>query len=428
VRSPGSGSDDRRQVLRHAAVVFLVAAAVRLALALSLPADDTVFWDQPYWHYARNLAEGRGFWMPNPYGPELGLDRAYAFRPPLFPLLWGLAFHLTGGAYAPVRCAFALLGAATCVLAYLAGRELLGDRTSSLLGGLLCALYPPLIWHSVHLMTEPLFIFLLALGMYALLRYRASARLRWILIAGLAAGLGTLARSVLAGFVPVMALWTWWVRGRGGRALRDAGLLCGVVLLVMLPWIVRNAVVLGAFVPTTTDAGHGFYVANNPNALHDPRGFWIPKDWSFLKRPGERSVDEVEASRRLTRIAWRYLAGHPGAALRLMGRRFLALWRFYPHPRFVAMKYVLIYAVSYIPLFPLMLFGAWLAHRGAGVRLAGLVLVDLLVLYTTAIHVLFLAMMRYRVPLMPFLLLFAAAGLMWLGRQARGLRNAAATR
>ena len=40
-----------------------------------------------------------------------------------------------------------------------------------------------------------------------------------------------------------------------------------------------------------------------------------------------------------------------------------------------------------------------------------LLLVEGLILYTTAIHTVFLAMLRYREPLMPFLLVFAAMGI-----------------
>ncbi len=403
--------NDRRSKALDAAIVFSIAAALRLVLALSLPADDTVFWDQPYWHYARNFAEGRGFWMSNPYSDDLGLERVYAFRPPLFPLLWGCVYKLTGGAYAPVRCAFAILGAGACAIAYLAGLELLRNRKAAMVGGILCAVYPPLIWHSVHLMTEPLFVFFGTIWLYALFRFRSGGQLRWAIVAGLAAGLGTLTRSVVIGFVPIAAVWMWYARGRRGRALAETGLFCGIVLAVLSPWIIRNALVLHAFVPTTTDAGHGFYVANNPNALRDPRGFWIPPDWSFLRRPEEASVSEVEANRRLMRLAWGYLSDHPGAALRLMGRRFVALWRFYPRSQFVSWRHVIIYGVSYVPLFPFMVLGAWLAHRRPQDRLANVALVDLLVLYTTAVHVLFLAMMRYRVGLMPFLLLFAGLGL-----------------
>lgn len=403
---------DKRRMLRDLVIVFLLALLTRLTLALWLPSGDTVFWDESYWEYARNMAEGRGFWMRNPYGHGLGLDRVYAFRPPLFPFLWGCVFRLTGGAYAPIRAVHAVLGAAACALAYLAGLELVGKRKTALLGGILCALYPPLIWHSVHLMTEPLFIFFSTLLICALLKFRRGGALGWLIVSGLAAGLGVLSRSVLVGFVPVAAIWLWWVRGRHLRAVREAGIFAGIVLLAMSPWMVRNAIVLRAFVPTTTDAGHGFHVANNPDVGADgSRRFAMPKSWAFIKEPGETSVGEVEANRRLFRRTFKYLMSHPADALRLMGRRFVALWRFCPDPRHVPWNRGIAYLLSYVPLFPFMLFGLWTAHRRGGDRFANVILVDLLVLYTTCIHTLFLAMMRYRVPLMPFLLAFAALGI-----------------
>lgn len=403
---------ERRQRLWDIGLVFLLALGLRLGLALALPADDSVFWDQPYWTYAKNFAEGRGFWMPNPYGAEVGLDRAYAFRPPLFPFLWGCVWNATDGAFLPIRATFAVISALACVLAYLAGRELTGRRSAALLGGILCALYPPLVWHGVQLMTEPLFIFLTVACLYLLLLHRRTARWRWLVLAGLAAGLATLTRSVFVGFVPFIAVWLWWIHRCSWRGVWRAAVLGAIVLAVMAPWIIRNAIVLRAFVPTTTDAGHGFYVANNPRALDDRREFWIPEDWSFLLKPGEQSVGEVEAARRLMKITRTYLWAHPGDAARLMARRFITLWRFYPHAEFVGQRQALAYALSYIPIFPFILLGLWLAHRAAGERLGNLILVDAWILYTTAVHVVFLAMMRYREPLMPFLLAFGALGLL----------------
>ena len=408
----------RRRTAQHAAILFAVALAVRMMIALSLPHNDAVFWDQPYWEYARNFAHDHEFWMPNPYGPEIGLQRVYAFRPPLFPFLWGCIYNLTGGSYLPLRAAFAVLGAASCALAYLIGLEMTGRRSVAFLGGLLCAFYPPLVWHSVHLMTEPLFIFLSTLCIYAAFVLRRSAQTRWAVAAGVAAGLAALTRSMMIGFLPFLAFWVWWTRrrslpaGAGGRAWLHAAVFCGAALMTMSPWIIRNAIVFRAFVPATTDAGHGFYVANNPRALANPSGFSTPKDWSFLLKPGETSVGELEASRRLMRITAEYLVSHPGEAARLIARRFVTLWRFYPHPEFVRPNYVIIYAISYIPLFPFILFGLWLVHRHSGEFLADLVLVDALILYTAGAYTIFLAMMRYREPLMPYLLLFAALGLL----------------
>jgi 4-amino-4-deoxy-L-arabinose transferase-like glycosyltransferase len=404
---------DARRRWVDLAVIFGLALALRLPLALSLPSDDSVFWDQPYRICAENYAAGRGFWMPNPYDdPSLGFDRAYAFRPPLFPFLWGCVYNVTGGAYAPVRGVFALLGAATCALAYLLALELMRRRSVALLGGLLCACYPPLIWHSVHLMTEPMFIFLSVGALYALVALARTGAWRWVALGGVAAGLATLTRSVMAGFLPVMALWVWWAAGRGRRAWAMAALFTAVVTLVMLPWIARNAAVFHAFVPTTTDAGHGFYVANNPRSLADPRGFHIPEDWSFVKARPDEKLDELEMNRRLTRAAREYLVQHPGEAAQLMARRFVTLWRFYPNPEFVSRRHVAVYALCWLPLFPFVLIGLWRLHRCAGAALPGILLADALVLYTTAIHTLILAMLRYREPLMPILLPCAALGMM----------------
>jgi len=415
---------------RDCILVFVIAVVPRIGLALWLPADDAVFWDEPYRDYARNFAEGRGFYMGNPYGPELGIERVYAFRPPLFPLLWGCVYGPTGGAFRPIRVAHAILGAAACVVAYLAGREFIARRSPVLIGALLCALYPPLIWHSVHLMTEPLFIFLGTMCLYALLRARRKGGWGWHTLAGIAAGLGALSRSVLFGFLPLAALWLWCATGRSRQAVIRSVAFVGVALAVMSPWIVRNAVVLRAFVPTTTDLGHGFYVANNSGSLAAAEGFSVPEKWSFLLRPGEKRIDEVTASRRLVREAMLYLWTHKVEAAKLMLRRFLTLWRFYPNPKFVTERErVVVYGLSYVPAFTFMLIGLWLAHRGARRRLAGLLLVDLYVAYTVAIHTAILAMLRYRVPLMPFLLMFSGVGIRacWLGVRRAGTRRSART-
>jgi len=390
-------------------LVFLPALILRLALALYLPADDTVFADEPLQEYTRNFAAGKGFWMSRPYLGHLGIDRAYAFRPPLFPFLWGLIYNATSGAYAPVRAAHACLGALACLLAWLVAREIAPRRPIPLLTGLFCALYPPLIWHSVHLMTEPLFIFFEILAIYTLIRFQRTRRWRWLVIAAIAAALGTLSRSVLAGFLPLICVWLWWSCRREKRPLLRVIAFAAVVTAVMSPWIIRNAICLHAFVPTTTDAGHGFYVANNPRALEDPAGFHTPDDWRFLLKPGEQSLDEATAGRRLVRRTARWLLAHPAAAAHLMARRFLSLWRFYPDPKFIRDgRKILVYACAYIPVFIFMVPGAWLIHRTAGPRLPGLLLIDILIVYTVAVHTAILAMMRYRVPFMPFLLLFAA--------------------
>jgi len=402
--------------------VFLLALAPRLALVASLDPGDNVFSDVLYLQYARNFASGHGFCSESVYGP-VGPERLYAFRPPLFPFLWGLVYNVTRGSYTPIRVGMAMLSAVACAVAFLVGCRLFQGRGVPLLGALLGAFYPPLIWHGVHLMTEPLFILFTVLAVYCILRAGQEGSVAAAACAGAATGLAILSRSAIAGFVPVAAVWLFWVRRQRQKRLVMPGLFCLLVAFIGLPWVLRNALVLSAFVPTTTDSGHGFYVANNERSLGDRRGFYIPADWAFLLGKGEQRLDEVTISRRLMNKGLAFVAAHPGQYVRLLVRRFFWLWRFYPHPGFVGRMQVVVYALSYIPLFPFMVAGLVMAYARERERRAEYWLVYLLVGYTTAVYTLFLATIRYRVPLMPFLLLFAAYAMQGLGRAVQTRRN-----
>ena len=423
----------RRRALAMA-VIFLLALLARTALVTTFDPKDMGFSDVSYIEYAKNFSEGRGFYMERPYGPA-GPDRVYAFRPPLFPFAWGLLYGITGGSYVPMWYGFAVLSAVGCVLVYRVGLRLFPDERAATIGGLICAVYPPLVFYGVNLMTEPFFIFFSVLTMLFLFRAWDLGRKRDAALAGLSFGLGMLSRSVLIGFAPFVAIWLLFRPSESGgkrRANWPLAACFGVALaLTLAPWIVRNAVALHSFVVSTTDSGHGFYVANNPQSLRDPRGFFVPNDWSFVLRPGDKQIGEVEMQRRLTSETFHYLTSHSVEWLGLVARRAIWFWRPWPHGEFVGAKRALIYGLSFLPLVPFMLIGLVRAHaRGRGC-LAKYLLIDLLILYTWAIHAAILATLRYREPLMPFLILFAGfavAGLFFpkrAGETTRGLARPA---
>lgn len=403
------------------AMVFVVAMVMRVGLVSTFDPTSFGFSDPSYLQYAENFHEGRGFYMDGVYG-DAGPDRMLAFRPPLFPFIWGLLYGVTGGAYRPMWYGFAILSSIGCVLAYRIGLRLFDDELPALIGGVLCAVYPPLVFHGVNLMTEPFFIYFgIATVLFLMRAWDRGSELDAAL-AGIFFGLTVLSRSALVGFAPVAALWLL-VRGRakkeeGGmkRSLPSAVLFCAALALTMAPWIIRNFIVLESFVPTTTDAGHGFYVANNPRTLGDTRGFYMPDDWSFLLREGEESIGEVEANRRLFREAFAYLRANPGDWARLLWERFLWFWRPFPKAEHIAMSRVIIYAISFIPIAPFIIAGLILSYVRQREYRWKYLLIYLMVLYTWGIHTIFLTTIRYREPLMPFLLLFAGYALWRLAK------------
>jgi len=329
-------------------------------------------------------------------------------------MVWGMLYHVTRGAYTPIRLINATLGAASCVLAFYIG-VMVFSPLAGFFGALSACLYPPLIWHSINLMTEPFFIFFLTLTLFLLVVSQRNQSVVLAGAAGLATALGTLSRSVLQGFVPIAALWLFLVFS--DRKKRFAASICYMVLFccALAPWVIRNYHVFGKFVPTTTDSGHGFFIGNNARALTDPRGIWMPERWDFLKGLSETEIDKTLRNKGL-----QYVTHHPVMWARLALDKFCRFWRPIPHAQFIGAKPALVAGVSYCIAALLILPGVWIAGRKWRERFPWLLLVGLLAGYMTGIHMIFIAVTRYRAPLMPALLLFGGLTISTLIEHSRG--------
>ncbi len=262
---------------------------------------------------ARRLAAGH--WLG---------DGVFYFNP-LYPYLLGVVYRLCGpGAIGPAHLLQHGLGIGTVALVALAARVSFGPR-AALVAGLLAATYRPFLLYEELLVTETLVVFMCALGLVLTLRAgaREAGRSR-ALVAGLALGLGLLARPTLA---PLAALiWLWRVRSPRAALAAMAG-----IALAVAPVTLRNAIVApGTFTLITAHGGETFYVGNRRGA----DGSNLQPDFV---RSGPRTEHEDfrrEASRRLGREVdlatasgyWRRqalaeIAADPAAWLRLLGKK-----------------------------------------------------------------------------------------------------------
>jgi 4-amino-4-deoxy-L-arabinose transferase-like glycosyltransferase len=287
--------DARRPVL----VIGAVGAVLRLLWVLTMSRVPQGLNDLTlYPAAAEGIARGRG------YLTFAGTPTAY--YPPGYPLFlsaiqWvldrvGLGDHLVLAA----GVVQALLGGVTAGAVVVVGRRLGGNRVG-VIAGLLVACWPNLVVHSSLMLSESLFLAVFAVLLAAVVSMwparsrvavraagaipgaavgdggdggatgwaRASTRARTgvALTAGLTMGLCTLIRPQSALLVlPAIAL-AWALARPGPRewAGRVAVLVVGVVLVVG-PWTVRNAVVLDAFVPVSTNTGDNLCMGFNPDA------------------------------------------------------------------------------------------------------------------------------------------------------------------
>jgi len=304
-----------------AAAVLLLALVLRLGYIAATPDYRIVHDAHDYDLHARSIASGDGFARigPGPTGET-------AFRPPGYPVFLAGVYALGGRGWTQTsrrivagRVANALVGTAIVALIGLLAAQLF-DRRVALVAMGLAAVYVPLILIGGALMSEPLFAALLLGSLTAAVHHRRSAhRYRWAVLAGMLAGLAILTRANAAILLLPLAFAVWDGRPRWSRgALVPPAMLVAVAVLTVAPWTVRNAVVLGAFVPVSTQLGTSLAGTYNNAARSDREN---PATWRSLRRVPEyqhltapsawRRVGEAKLERELRAVALDDAADHP---------------------------------------------------------------------------------------------------------------------
>jgi len=215
---------------RTLAWLALGAVAVRLAYLVAFAPDYKPRSDAlHYQRIASALANGHGISALFPFT----YLHPTAFRPPLYPVLLGASYWITGVHVGIGQLVNVALGVVVVVLAAVLGAHIAGSR-GGLAAGVAVAVYPPLLANDVVLLSEPLSLALLLAMILLLVRNRPA----W---AGAVCGLLVLTRPSAQLLVLVVVAWLLW--RIGWRAAVRFG---AVTIAVVAPWVVRNWVLIGA--------------------------------------------------------------------------------------------------------------------------------------------------------------------------------------
>lgn len=368
-------------------VVYVVLQTRLDLFVLSFEGGDAQF----YLEIARNIAAGSGMSVSG---------RPTAFVGPGYPLFLAALLRI-GADPLTVGVIQAGLGAATAVLAGLTSLELaravdLEQRVQqrvALASAGLVALYPHLVFWTGYVLTETLFVFLVAAALYALVRARRTRAIRAALIAGLVAGLAAVTRAPF--LVVGLALGGgWYLRDTGPRR----GLLATAFLLALLlpvgAWTARNIAVMGAPVVTSTESGFVFYTGNSPGATGGSRGYVDEKDFRLPAGPPPPG-GEVERDRFFLGHALAHVASDPLAVIGRWPAKVVNMWR--PSYEGASARNEIVTLVTYVPVLLTGLAGAtYLAFRG-GLH-SSAVTPALFLFIWAGIHIAVTGMIRFRLP------------------------------
>jgi len=306
-----------RAVPRAVYVVLAVALALRLAWVAYAAREPENFGDPfIYLNAARGIAAGHGYvlWFST---------HATAFHPIGYPgwlavIVWSATrVGLEGHVPVLVGIAQALLGTASVALLYVIAVRLFGHRVA-LIAAAITACFPNLVFYTALAYSETLYLFGILLAIWLVLRvdWRPAPSGRVIAAFGFVVGLSSLVRP----FTLLSPLLLGVAMMREGSTRRDTArgvaVAMSLALLVLVPWTVRNAFTFHAFVPVSTNLGDTLCLDNSAGAYGGFRD--LPLECS---QPVTDAAGEPARNSHNLHYAVHWALHHPLDELRLVARR-----------------------------------------------------------------------------------------------------------
>jgi 4-amino-4-deoxy-L-arabinose transferase-like glycosyltransferase len=294
-----------RDLLVLGGTAFVLRLAWVLVYGRVNPPDGSINDTSFYEFTSASLAHGSGY---------TGLEfQPTAGWPPGLPFVVSLLYRVFGERLSLALALNVVLATATVVLIYLAAERMFGRRGARTAAGVFTILPGPLYMTGLFL-SETMFIFVLA-G-FLLLAVSLPER-RWTpIVLGVALGLAALVRG--EGFLmAIIPLAMWWGHVPRAVLLRRGAVMLVAMALTIVPWTIRNAVVMDAFIPVSNNANWTLASGHSDEA----NGGEVQTPGSG---PGE-SAGEAERARELRKDAVSWAIHHPLKELGLIPRKLVAL-------------------------------------------------------------------------------------------------------
>lgn len=342
---------------------------------------------------ARNLLT-TGIYGDVPGQPTTGM-------PPGQSYFLALLYAVSSGSIAFAKLAHVALLTLVAVLTFLTVKELAG-ATVGFWAGALTAVDPSLAYLSGTFLSDALFIFVMVLGIYLLVKERSCENFLVLIVVGICFGVAGLTRN--QGWLFTIALWSGSLVTLGRLIpIRAATIILLATVATVAPWTWRNYQLSGEFIPVSSEGGLTLWASNNPEFVLRPP---MPMSGGIYDAPPGLSGPQIDQYYRDRASEW--ITSHPRDFVVNGLKKVLVLYSFDPlswRPE-VAGFYRLAGLFPYGILVPFVLLGLVFNVRNSKF---GIVL--WYVLFTTLMAAVFYGDSRIRAPIQPYLYVFGMLGL-----------------
>ena len=364
---------------------------------------------------ARSVALGQGF--SSPFGISSGPTAWYT---PAYPLFIAAIFRVFGIYTASSVIAIGVLNsifsALTCLAILGICRRTVGWRVG-LWAAWIWAVFPYFIqWPVRWIWDTSLSALLMASIFYLTLRLAQVGSTLSFVSYGLSWGLIANTNPTLLVFLPVALVWIYYQRAGVPNRARLLALSMLVFALTVLPWIIRNQVVMG-YTGLRDNFGEELFLGNHEAGPgFEPTGFnmsWSHPVWNSRELEKYRQQGELAYIQEKKRIAEQFIREHPITFALVTLKRIVYFWSGSPeeprvHPTDPRLRTAFLFTTAF--------FSFWGAVRMIRQRVQGAYLfLSVLLLYPLVFYITH-TNPRYRHPIEPIMtilicyLFWSAAG------------------
>ena len=417
---------NRRRFFRNLLLIAAGALLLRLAVSWELGAvnggRNSVFAPSSlsdlatYMKLARDMAGFR-------------YEGVFYYQPFYYAVFLPAVYLVSAGSVWAVIFVQSLLGAATSLLAGLAGGRLFG-RTGGYVAAILVAISTPLLLYTPFHQNETLQTFNILLLFYLTLR----ACDRWTLprwgCVGLVAGVAILTRGNIWFLVPGVAAAMVLSGIRLRRSfLRQAGafaLFFLLLLAVQLPFAIHNTRLTGKLTGPSTAADAVLGLGNSVEAPAGGRNPGLPAGPMEYPEAYHRMMQRASEEVSVPAQMWEWMCSSPGSFFELQFRKLLLFWDYreipnnvslYGEGQFSLILRCLLPGRSAVPIAlgiaGLLVFAGRLRRK----RQTGLLLLYYFICAYWAAAALFYILSRFRAPVLPLVAVAGGGYVGWMFRR-----------
>jgi 4-amino-4-deoxy-L-arabinose transferase-like glycosyltransferase/cytochrome c-type biogenesis protein CcmH/NrfG len=356
------------------------------------------------------------------------------FRAPFYPIFLATIYRIFGHDLFFTRLVQMLLGSLVCVMVYFLALKIFNKRTA-IISSLMAALYGPFLYWSGEILIVNLIVFLDLAALLMLFRAFDKPKNLYWLIGGVVLGLSAIARPNVLIFIPWVVLIILLMNRlkkekviKKQRVVYTLYFLVGV-LLAVLPVTTKNYFAADDFVLISSQGGINFYMGNNqdadgktpqPPGRIQTRGEFMDDAWMASVVLAEEATGQTLKPSLVSRFWYmeglKFIFQKPVDWFKLMSKKLAYFWTgvevtnnedTYYFTRFSKVLGLLMWqkgiAFPFGIICPLAVVGIIFSHK----RWRRLFLLYGFIFFYMVSVVLYFVCARYRLPVIPVLLIFA---------------------